>query len=254
MSSIIEERTMQVHTQWMRVPARLVSIPAVTLAVIAGFVIALSKLSIAAASDDVPRDEPPLHIVEKTAFPVVFEGIASYYAHSFHGRRTANGTRFNMHEFTAAHRWLPFGTILRVTNPSSGECLLVQVNDRGPFVKRRVLDLSYAAANALNVKLGAIRAEGFTPADVLTDSLALLFIGHRYEPYRAKGTAFEIIEELDNFSLALRLHRMYINDADIALAIIPDRTQDGTPRLRYALVRLSPLTVRSDDSVAALVP
>jgi len=234
---------------------RLVSIPAVTLVVIASIVVALSKLSIAAASDDIPVLVPPAPVLERVSFPVTLEGIASYYAHAFHGKRTAHGTRFNMHDFTAAHRKLPFGTILRVTNPATDECLLVQINDRGPYVKRRVLDLSYAAANALNLKLGRVRAEGFRPDDITQDSLAVLFIGKQYEPYRAELHAFEIIERFENFSHALRFHRMHIADESVALAVIPATgSGDQSPTLRYAVVRLSPLALRAEDSVAAVAP
>ncbi len=245
---------MQVRTQWMRVPTRLLSIPAVTLVVIASLVIALSKLSIAAASDDAPAVLHSFPRLEKALPTVSFDGIASYYGHSFHGRRTAHGSRFNMYDFTAAHRSLPFGTILRVTNPVTDECLLVLINDRGPYVKRRVLDLSYAAATALNLRLGKIHADGFTPADVARDSLALVFIGNRYEPYRVPRHAFEVIEEFENFTLALRLHRMYITDETIALALLPSDQSNERAPLRYAVVRLSPLVQRDEDTLASVVP
>lgn len=76
-------------------------------------------------------------------------GEASYYAHKFHGRKTANGERFNMHAMTAAHRSLPFGTVLLVTNLSNDKSIVVRINDRGPFSKKRILDLSYGAAKEL---------------------------------------------------------------------------------------------------------
>ncbi|MCX8051268.1 MAG: septal ring lytic transglycosylase RlpA family protein [Chlorobi bacterium] len=247
------ESAMQVLSQWARYSARLVSIPAATLIALAGVVIGLSKLSIAAASEDVRVVATPAPQIEQATFPLSFEGIASYYAHAFHGRRTAHGKRFDMYEFTAAHRKLPFGTILRVTNPRSGECLLVEINDRGPFVKRRVLDLSYAAANALDLQLGTVRAEGFTPNDMVRDSLVLLFVGIRYEPYWADPTAVTIVEQFDNFSRAVRAHRMHIADRDMALAVLPSTDAEGKTTLNYALVRLSPL-VRTDDSLAAMLP
>ena len=80
-------------------------------------------------------------------------GIASYYGKRFHGRRTATGEIFNMWAMTAAHRALPMGTIVNVTNMENGRSVEVKVNDRGPFIKGRVLDLSYGAA----AKLGMIR-------------------------------------------------------------------------------------------------
>ena len=77
---------------------------------------------------------------------------ASYYAEDFHGKRTSNGERFNMNDYTCAHKSLPFNTILKVTNLANGKTCEVRVNDRGPFVATREIDLSKAAA----VKLGMI--------------------------------------------------------------------------------------------------
>ena len=81
-------------------------------------------------------------------------GVASYYADKYQGRRTASGERFDQRKMTAAHRTLPFGTKVRVTDPANGRSVVVRVNDRGPFVKGRVIDLSRAAAE----RLGIVRA------------------------------------------------------------------------------------------------
>lgn len=70
---------------------------------------------------------------------------ASYYHDKFHGKRTANGEKYNKNAFTAAHKKLPFGTKLRVTNEANGKSIIVKVNDRGPFVKGREIDLSRKA-------------------------------------------------------------------------------------------------------------
>jgi rare lipoprotein A len=75
-------------------------------------------------------------------------GLASFYTE---GTRTANGERFDTHQLTAAHPTLPFGTKLRVTNVASGRSVTVRVNDRGPYVAGRVVDVSYSAANALGM-------------------------------------------------------------------------------------------------------
>ena len=91
---------------------------------------------------------------EPTAEPrgeVVAVGVASYYGERFRGRRTANGERFNPDALTAAHRRLRFGTRLRVTNLRNGRSVVVRVNDRGPFVHNRVLDLSKEAARRLGM-------------------------------------------------------------------------------------------------------
>ena len=79
-----------------------------------------------------------------------FTGVAAYYSTDYSGR-TARGDRYDPTKFTAAHRSLPFGTRLRVTDPRSKRSVVVVVNDRGPFSKGRVLDLSLAAAKALNM-------------------------------------------------------------------------------------------------------
>jgi len=78
-------------------------------------------------------------------------GIASYYGGKFHGRRTASGERFDMHAMTAAHPVLPFGTQVQVRRLKTGRAVTVRINDRGPFVKGRIIDLSYAAAKQLGM-------------------------------------------------------------------------------------------------------
>lgn len=86
-----------------------------------------------------------------TNFSPNFSGHASWYGGKFHGRRTSNGDRFDMNGLTAAHRTLPFGTKLLVLNRRTGTSCVVQVNDRGPFVDDRVIDLSRGAAEKLNM-------------------------------------------------------------------------------------------------------
>lgn len=95
------------------------------------------------------------------AFANVGNGVASWYGPGFHGRLTANGERFNQHALTAAHRTLPFGTEVRVTNTANGRSVIVRINDRGPFSGSRVIDLSRAAAEAV----GMIQA-GVTPVTI----------------------------------------------------------------------------------------
>lgn len=76
-------------------------------------------------------------------------GVASFYAETLHGRTTANGERYDKQALTAAHPTLPFGSRVRVTNLRNGQSVVVRINDRGPFVEKRVIDLSYAAARKL---------------------------------------------------------------------------------------------------------
>lgn len=79
------------------------------------------------------------------------EGIASYYADEFNGRKTSNGETYDMHALTAAHRTLPFGTTVLVTNTANGKSVTVRINDRGPFKDDRVIDLSLKAATQIGM-------------------------------------------------------------------------------------------------------
>lgn len=81
----------------------------------------------------------------------VEEGNASWYGPGFHGKRTSNGEVYDMHAMTAAHKTLPMGTALRVTRTDTGKSIVVRLNDRGPFVAGRIIDLSYSAAHALDI-------------------------------------------------------------------------------------------------------
>ena len=78
-------------------------------------------------------------------------GYASYYADDFDGKQTANGETFNMYELTAAHKTYPFNTMIRVTNLSNKKTVIVRINDRGPFVDNRIIDLSLGAAMQLDM-------------------------------------------------------------------------------------------------------
>ena len=89
--------------------------------------------------------------------PKVITGISSYYGTDFHGKLTANGEVYDMYGLTAAHKTLPLNTIVRVTNLSNNKSLILRINDRGPYIKGRILDCSYGAAK----KLGFI-AQGTT--------------------------------------------------------------------------------------------
>ncbi|MGH9456034.1 MAG: septal ring lytic transglycosylase RlpA family protein [Thermoanaerobaculia bacterium] len=111
----------------------------------------LAALAMHACVTARPRAEQP---------PERFSGMASWYGEEFAGRTTANGEIFDPLKLTAAHRTLPFGTMLDVTNPTTGKSVRVRINDRGPFVGDRVLDVSYAAAMELGmVDAGVARLE-----------------------------------------------------------------------------------------------
>ena len=86
-----------------------------------------------------------------SAVATIQRGEASWYGPGFHGRRTANGEVFNSQALTAAHRSLPFGTRVRVTNEKTGRSVVVRINDRGPFAKGRVIDLAHGAARQIGM-------------------------------------------------------------------------------------------------------
>ena len=81
----------------------------------------------------------------------IIKGKASYYSSDFHGRKTANGEIFNMYEKTAAHRTLPFNSIIQVRNIENNKSVIVRINDRGPFHNDRIIDLSYQAAKEIDM-------------------------------------------------------------------------------------------------------
>ena len=100
-------------------------------------------------------EEPAAPAVEETEAPAseayepIGEGVASYYGHELAGNRTASGERFNPQALTAAHRSLPMGTRIRVTNQANGRSVVVRINDRGPFARGRIIDVSLAAAREI---------------------------------------------------------------------------------------------------------
>lgn len=106
-----------------------------------------------------------INIAGLSTFPAVSEaktmqGAASFYGKRFHGRLTANGERFNMNALTAAHRSLPFGTKVKVTNKENGRTVVVRINDRGPFIRGRNIDLSRGAAAKLGmIDAGVVRVQ-----------------------------------------------------------------------------------------------
>jgi rare lipoprotein A len=113
------------------------------------------------AAVDLPRSKrgnPPFYEVYGVRYKVMNsstaykeQGVASWYGKKFHGRDTSSGERYDMYAMTAAHKTLPLPTNVRVTNLENGKSVILRVNDRGPFVKNRLIDLSYAAAQELDV-------------------------------------------------------------------------------------------------------
>jgi rare lipoprotein A len=102
-----------------------------------------------AGGPDRMTDRVPLY----AGYPLGYtqQGMASWYGPGFHGKRTANGERYDMHQMTAAHRTLPIGSVARVRSVDSDRSVTVRINDRGPFAKDRIVDVSYAAAQHLGM-------------------------------------------------------------------------------------------------------
>ena len=110
-----------------------------------------------ASGGKAPRGTKPYTIRGKTYYPLLSakgfreEGIASWYGSDFHGKKTANGERYDMYGMTAAHKLLPFGTTVKVTNRENGRSIVVRINDRGPFVANRVIDLTRTGAEGIGM-------------------------------------------------------------------------------------------------------
>lgn len=124
--------------------------------------VSISKSGAKPAEPPSSKNFKPAVVKSKRAIPrkhqVVQVGKASWYGPHFQGRQTASGEPFNMHDLTAAHRSLPLGTWVRVTDLHNGNSVVVRINDRGPVPESRVIDLSYEAASQLG-----LRAEGVAP-------------------------------------------------------------------------------------------
>jgi rare lipoprotein A len=98
------------------------------------------------------EEAPPIAEIPAPSQPTMMEtGLASWYGTKFHGKRTASGEVFNQEKFTAAHRTLPWGSRVKVTNLDNGKSVAVRINDRGPYGKGRIIDVSRAAARALGM-------------------------------------------------------------------------------------------------------
>jgi rare lipoprotein A len=119
-------------------------------------------------------DAPLADLPDPASAPVTAEptatslgtGTASFYGRKFHGRRTASGEAFDMAAMTAAHRTLPFGSLVRVINPANGRSVTVRINDRGPFSRGRVIDVSRAAAEELGL---VARGHGTVALELIED-------------------------------------------------------------------------------------
>jgi rare lipoprotein A len=168
-----------------------------------------------------------------------FIAVASWYGEPFHGRLTASGERYNMHGFSAAHRSLPFGTRLKITNPETGRSSVVTVNDRGPFVRGRQLDLSYGAAKEIGLVGDGV---GRVAVDVLDRDVSYRKTVREEETTVASSGSFAIqfgaFRDLEN---AARLKQAL--ELETQGVMITPVTVDGA---LYHRVRLGPFASRED--------
>lgn len=175
---------------------------------------------------------------------IELKGRASYYAEDFHGKRTASGERFDIYKFSAAHRTLPFGTKVKVTNLKNGKAVILKINDRGPHVKTRIIDLSKAAAKVIDLmRFGAARVSievvndptlalgpylpSFASNEVL--NTALYFPGSTYNYWgytrKLEGFGFQVGAFTDLVSARETCHSLIVKglkDVYIQVAALPD--------------------------------
>ena len=150
-----------------------------------------------------PSSEPEMIEISPEAKPLLVEtGIASWYGAPYHNRRGSNGEIYDMHGMTAAHRTLPLGSIVRVTEIANGKAVLVRITDRGPFIEGRIIDLSQAAA----AKLGVIQ-EGTAKVRVELLKSPASLEGKGSGRWAVQIGAFE--EEQSAREIAGRLSRRY---------------------------------------------
>jgi rare lipoprotein A len=111
-----------------------------------------ASTTLSVPSKPAPKDDAETIVLPPNAKPILTEtGLASWYGAPYHNRAASNGQAYNMHAMTAAHRTLPLGSIVRITNVKTGSVALVRITDRGPFVDGRIVDLSLAAAKKVDV-------------------------------------------------------------------------------------------------------
>jgi len=157
-------------------------------------------------------------------------GLASWYGEKFHGRRTASGKVYDMYQLTAAHKTLPLGTSVIVTHVNNGKSVEVTVNDRGPFVRGRIIDLSYAAAQALEMVeqgVAKVRVEVLDTRPISTPSPE--------GPFTIQVGSF--ISQSNAISLMEELQRAY---KDVYI------TELKTPENTYYRVRLGTFKTRDE--------
>ncbi len=169
------------------------------------------------------------------------QGLASWYGGKFHGRITASGEIFDTNKLTAAHKTLPFGSIVKVTNLDNGKYVIVRINDRGPFVKGRIIDLSRAAAEAIDlVGKGVARVR-----------LEVLSLGNSEKVYKIQVAAYREIENAEKLKAMLEKGEIQAifeyGENNIVRVVIENVLQN---QLDWTIARLKKLGI--DDPLVRL--
>ncbi len=175
------------------------------------------------------RIEGPTKIERRESLNVQC-GIASWYGEEFHGRPTSSGEIYDMYQLTCAHNSLPLGTLVMVTNLDNGRSVELRVNDRGPFVKERILDVSYAAARILGMwgkGTAYVKVEWVGPGlDELVERFHVQ-VGSFVEENRARDLAEQLRRSFDKVYVAIvetqtqRYHRVRIGPFETREAALP---------------------------------
>ena len=191
------------------------------------------------------RGNPPSYVVYGKRYYVmdsaegfVQRGIASWYGRKFHGRKTSSGEVYNMHDMTAAHKTLPIPVYVHVRNLDNGRTAIVRVNDRGPFIDGRIIDLSYAAATRLgvdgpgtaNVEISVIERGQTQPTSVVR-AVPLATPESRDQPLYIQMGSFASLNNADN------LVRTLLAANESSAQVSPLLTDDGL----FYRVRVGPL-------------
>ena len=191
----------------------------------------------------------------------VERGIASWYGTKFHGQYTSSREPYDMYAFTAAHKTLPIPCYAQVTNLRNGRTLIVRVNDRGPFVDNRLIDLSYAAADRLGilgtgtglveVRVIDPRATSAAPAQIATDNGATPVAAETARPQTpASPDLYLQVGAFQNRDNAERLREKLLHKANVTVQIVQATLNDGA----LYRVRLGPMeNVEQADSLSTLI-
>lgn len=191
-------------------------------------------------------------------YSLEIDGKASYYADKFHNRKTANGERFNMNDYTAAHKTLPFGTILRVTNMKNNHKTFVRINDRGPYSGSRIIDLSKKAAKDLgSLGIYNVKLEGFKLGQKkfnTTDKDYYFGLSYEKDLVCLPKEHYNFIDSTARFGDIVRMYNLAVkNDPDIMILADASEKNDLEAKnsdVLYYLGKVNESTIYEEQMVS----